>query len=245
MTGNSLGIYGGFASHVPVPSIDLCEVKNRGATPLEHLAVIADAGTTPYQAARKSDVGPGDNVIVIGAGGVGQYMIQIAKALGTSVVIAIDIDDERLQKTLFHGADFVINSKDKSAKDISNQLKAIRRHNDLPNYGWKIFEVSGTGSGQDLALSLLGFIGKLIIIGFGLQKVEYSISRLMAFDAEIIGVWGCLPEYYPRVLNMVLTKKIEIEPFVQTRPMSSIAETFEEVHKGGSPIRRIVLTPDF
>jgi 6-hydroxycyclohex-1-ene-1-carbonyl-CoA dehydrogenase len=44
---------------------------------------------------------------------------------------------------------------------------------------------------------------------------------------------------------MVLTKKIEVEPFVQTRPMSSIAETFEEVHKRGSPIRRIVLTPDF
>lgn len=245
MPGNSLGIYGGFASHIPVPSIDLCEVKNRGATPLEHLAVIADAGTTPYQAARKADVGPGDNIIVIGVGGVGQYMVQIAKALGTSIVIAIDIDDERLEKMLVYGADFVINSKDKSPKHVSTELKTIRKENDLPNYGWKIFEVSGTKPGQDLALSLLTFIGKLIIIGFGLQKVEYSISRLMAFDAEIIGVWGCLPEFYPIVLNMVLTKKIEVEPFVQTRPMSSIAETFEEVHNTGSPIRRIVLTPDF
>ncbi len=245
MPGNSLEVYGGFASHIPVPSIDLCEVKNRGETPLEHLAVIADAGTTPYQAAIKADVGPGDNVIVVGVGGVGQYMVQIAKALGSATVVAIDIDDERLQKMLSHGADFAINSKEKSPKDISNELKAIRKKNGLPNYGWKIFEVSGTKPGQDLALSMLGFIGKLVIIGFGLQQIEYSISRLMAFDAEIIGVWGCLPEYYPIVLNMVLRKDINIDPFVQTKLMSTIAETFEEIHRRGSPIKRVVLTPDF
>jgi 6-hydroxycyclohex-1-ene-1-carbonyl-CoA dehydrogenase len=67
----------------------------------------------------------------------------------------------------------------------------------------------------------------------------------MAFDAEIIGSWGCLPEYYPVVLDMVLSKKIDINPFVETRPMSSIAAVFEEVHKAGSPDKRIVLTPDF
>ncbi|HIE48044.1 TPA: 6-hydroxycyclohex-1-ene-1-carbonyl-CoA dehydrogenase, partial [Candidatus Bipolaricaulota bacterium] len=79
----------------------------------------------------------------------------------------------------------------------------------------------------------------------GLAKNEYSISRLMAFDAEIIGTWGCLPEYYPVVLNMVLKGKIQIEPFVETRPMRQIREVFEEVHKAGSPAKRIVLVPDF
>jgi len=54
-----------------------------------------------------------------------------------------------------------------------------------------------------------------------------------------------LPEYYPIVLDMVLSKKIDIGPFVETRPMSTIAETFAEVHKAGSPAKRIVLTPDF
>jgi 6-hydroxycyclohex-1-ene-1-carbonyl-CoA dehydrogenase len=88
-------------------------------------------------------------------------------------------------------------------------------------------------------------VGKLIVVGFGLAKTEYAIGRLMAFDAEIIGTWACLPEYYPAVLDMVLSKKIDIEPFVETRPMSSIVETFEEVHAAGSPAKRIVLTPDF
>ena len=70
MPGNSMGIYCGFSSHIPVPAIDLCEVTNRGDIPLEKLAVVADAATTPFQAAKRADVQVGDNVIVIGVGGV-------------------------------------------------------------------------------------------------------------------------------------------------------------------------------
>ncbi len=245
MPGNSLGIYGGFSSHIPVPSIDLCEIKNRRDIPVSHLAVIADAATTPYQAAKKASLEPGDNTVVIGIGGVGQYMVQELKALGAGTVIAIDIVKERLNKMLSYGADFVINATGKDPGDLSDEFKTIRRQNRLPGYGWKIFEVTGTKPGQEMALNLLSFTGKLVIIGFGLQKVEYSISRLMAFDAEIIGTWGCLPEYYPAVMEMVISGKIEIEPFVRTRPMSRIAETFEEVHKAGSSTKRIVLVPDF
>jgi 6-hydroxycyclohex-1-ene-1-carbonyl-CoA dehydrogenase len=244
MPGNSLGIYGGFSSHIPVPSIDLCEIKNRGDIPLADLSVVADAATTPYQAAKRADLEHGDLVIVVGVGGVGQYMVQEAKALGAALVIAIDIAEERLQKMLSFGADYVINARDKGLKEIAGEFKAIRKENDLPGYGWKIFEVTGTKPGQETGLALLGFTSKLIIVGFGLHKVDYAISRLMAFDAEIIGTWGCLPEYYPQVLQMVTSKKVALEPFVQTRPMSSIAETFQEAHQR-PPEKRIVLVPDF
>jgi 6-hydroxycyclohex-1-ene-1-carbonyl-CoA dehydrogenase len=91
----------------------------------------------------------------------------------------------------------------------------------------------------------LSFTGKLIVVGFGLAKLEYSISRLMAFDAEVIGTWACLPEYYPAVMEMVLSGKVALEPFVQTKPMSTIAQTFEEIHTTGSPEKRVVLVPDF
>jgi 6-hydroxycyclohex-1-ene-1-carbonyl-CoA dehydrogenase len=65
----------------------------------------------------------------------------------------------------------------------------------------------------------------------------------MAFDAEIIGTWGCLPQYYPAALKMVLDGRVQIEPFVETRPMSTIRETFEEAH-AGKLARRVVLVPD-
>jgi len=244
MPGNSMGIYGGFSSHIPVPSIDICEVKNRGNIPLEKLAVVADAATTPFQAAKRADIQVGDNVIVIGVGGVGQYMVQILKALGAATVVAIDINQERLDTMLKNGADFAVNSMGKKPWDVSGELKSYRKENGLASTGWKIFEVSGTKPGQELGLALLSFTGKMIVVGFGPHKVEYSISRLMAFDAELIGSWGCLPEYYPAVLSMVTSGKINFEEFVQTRPMSTIQESFDEAHKQ-SPDKRIVLVPDF
>ncbi|MEE9417948.1 MAG: 6-hydroxycyclohex-1-ene-1-carbonyl-CoA dehydrogenase [Desulfatiglandaceae bacterium] len=246
MPGNSLGLYGGFSSHISVPSIDLCEIKDRGDVPLSHLAVVADAATTPYQAAKRADLQPGDNVVIVGiTGGVGQYMGQVAKALGAKTVIGIARNKEKLERSLKYGADFVINSTDKDAKSISKEFRGMCKENGLPNSGWKIFEITGVKPGQEIGLAMLGFTGKLVVVGFGLAKTEYAIGRLMAFDAEIIGTWGCLPEYYPIVLDMVLDKKVDIEPFVETRPMSTIVEAFDEVHKVGSPAKRIVLTPDF
>ena len=113
MPGNSLGIYGGFASHIPVPSLDLCEIKNRDDIPLSHLAVVADAATTPFQALKRAELEPGDCVVVIGIGGVGQYLVQEAKALGAGTIIAIDIVQERLDEMLRFGADFVVNAAGK------------------------------------------------------------------------------------------------------------------------------------
>jgi 6-hydroxycyclohex-1-ene-1-carbonyl-CoA dehydrogenase len=246
MPGNSMGIYGGNSSHIPVPSVDLCEVKDRGNTPLAHLAVVADAMATPYQACKRANLEFGDNVIVIGiTGGVGQYQGQICKAMGAKTVIGIARDPKKLERALQYGADHVISSKDKDTAAVVKEFRNICKEKGLPNYGWKIFEVSGTAPGQEIALNLLGFTGKLVIVGFGMQTNQYSIARLMAFDAEIIGSWGCLPEYYPVVMDMALTGKINMEAFVETRPMSTIAATYDEVHKAGSPSKRIVLTPDF
>ncbi|GAB6194117.1 zinc-binding dehydrogenase [Desulfocastanea catecholica] len=196
MPGNGIGINGGFSSYIPVPSIDLCEVKDRREISLEQLSVVADAGMTPFQAAKRVQHEIGDDEIVIGVGGVGQYMVQIAKALGAECVIVVDINKERLDKMLGYGVDVAINSMGKPIKDVVGEFKGIQKQLGLPGFGWRIFEVSGTRPGQAAALALLSFTGKLMIVGFGMQKVEYIISRLMAFDAEIIGTWGCLPEYF-------------------------------------------------
>ena len=246
MPGNSMGIYGGFSSHIPVPSADLCAVGDRNGFALSHLAVIADAVTSPYQGAMRGEVKPGDLCIIIGAtGGVGIYATQIIKALGAKEIIGIARNPAKLEKVLHYGATKVISSQGKDVKAVRDEFRAYCKEKGLPsNVGWKIFEWTGAGEGQAIALELLSYVGVLVIAGYGMQKNEYMMSRLMAFDADIRGTWGCLPKYYPAVLKMVLEKKIEIEPFVETRPMSQIKAAFEEVHKGGTE-KRIVLTPDF
>ena len=204
-------------------------------------------GTSPYQAAVRAEVKPGDLTVVLGAtGGLGVYATQILSALGAKEVIAIARNPEKLKRALDFGATHTIQStSDKDSRAIRDEFRAYCNEKGIPNnYGWKIFEWTGTLDGQKIALELLSFVGKLAICGFGTQRNEYSLSRLMAFDADILGSWGCLPKYYPEVLKMVLEGKIQIEPFIETRPMSKIKEAFEESHKGGL-MQRIVLTPDF
>ena len=245
MPGNSMEIYGGFSSHIVVPSQDLCVIEDKKGIPLSHFAVIADAVTSPYQAAMRAEVKPGDLTVVIGAtGGLGVYATQICSALGAKEVIGIARNPEKLKRALNFGATHVISSVDKSPRDIRDEFRSYSKEKGLPVYGWKIFEWTGTAAGQEIALELLSFVSTLVIAGYGMQKNEYQLSRLMGFDADIKGTWGCLPKYYPEVLKLVLDKKIEIEPFIETRPMSQIKEAYEEAHKGGL-MKRIVLTPDF
>ncbi|HAA33736.1 MAG TPA: 6-hydroxycyclohex-1-ene-1-carbonyl-CoA dehydrogenase [Firmicutes bacterium] len=245
MPGNSMGIYGGFSTHIPVPSADLCVIEDRKGMPLEHFAVVADAITSPYQAAKRAEISPGDNVVVIGAtGGIGVYMTQIAAAMGAKEVIAIARNKEKLQRSLDFGATHALSTLDKSVKDIRDEYRSYCKEKGLPTYGWKFFECTGSKMGQEIALELLSFVGKMIVVGYGMQKVEYMLARLMAFDAEIIGTWGCLPKYYPEVLQMVLEGKIKVEPFVDLRPMSQIEQAFKESHSG-KLMKRVVLIPDF
>ena len=246
MPGSSLGMYGGFSDYIPVPAGDLCVIEDLKGIPLSHYAVVADATTTPYQAGIRGDIKGGDLVMVFGAaGGVGSYMTQIAKAMGAKVVIGLDINQPKLERALNYGADYIINTKGKDLAAVKGEFKSICKQAGVAsNFCWKIFEVTGVGAAQDMALGLLSFLGKMVVIGFGTAKNTYSISRLMAFDAEIIGTWACLPKYYPDVLKLVHSGQVQIEPFLETKPMSQIAEVFEQQHAGAFD-KRQVLEPDF
>ena len=246
MPGNSLGMFGGFSDYIPVPAGDLCVIDDLKGLPLSHYAVVADAVTTPYQAAMRAELKEGDLAMVFGAtGGVGIHMVQTAKALGAKVVIGLGRDQAKLERSLNFGADFVINLRDKDLNAVRDEFKGIcKKAGVANNIGWKIFEVTGAAAAQDVALGLLSFVGKVILVGFGMGKNTYSMSRLMAFDAELIGTWACLPKYYPKVLELVQAGKVQIEPFLETKPLSTIAEVFEQQHKGAFD-KRQVLEPDF
>ena len=246
MPGNSMGIYGGFSSHIVVQAKFLCVVGDRKGIPLEHMAVVADAVTTPYQAAVRGRLGSGDLVVVVGAaGGVGSFMVQVAKGMGAKVVVGIDVNVEKLEKMKGFGADATINPRGLSTKELKEQFKAIAKAAGVPsNTGWKIFECTGTKAGQETALSLLSFVGMLVVVGFGTDETSYMLSKLMAYDAEIIGTWGCTPDKYPEVLAMCVDGRIQLGPFVETRPMSQIETVFDEAHHGELN-RRVILTPDF
>jgi len=93
-------------------------------------------------------------------------------------------------------------------------------------------------------LALLGFVGTLVIVGYGTDTLDFNLSRLMALDAQVVGSWGCAPEHYDTVLTRVLAGDIAIAPFVELQPMRRIREVFAAAH-AGELTRRVILTPDF
>ena len=222
MPGNDFN--GGFASHITVPGRFLCKLpEDMGKFKVSQLSVIADAVTTPYQALVRSKLKKWDLAVVIGVGGIGIYMAQLAKDAGATV-IAVDIEDAKLEKAVQLGADFSINSKGLSERDVRDRVRTIAKENKLPRYRWKIFETSGTADGQNAAFSLLTFAATLGIIGFTMDKVSVRLSNIMAFDADVFGNWGCKPEYYPTVVEKVLKGGINILDNIEERPLGSINE---------------------
>ena len=207
MPGNDFD--GGFASHIKVPAKYLCPVPDAvlAKYPLEKLAVVADAISTPYQVLQKSELEAGDLAIVIGVGGVGVYAALIAKIMGAKV-LALDIDDEKLATAKANGVDATLNVKGLDIKAIKDNVKEIVKTLGVSRYGWKIFEMSGTKAGQELGFNLITFTSTLSIVGFTMEKPEVRLSNLMAFDAKVIGTWGCKPELYPELSRLFWRKKI-------------------------------------
>ena len=234
MPGND--IQGGFASHIIVPAQNLCEVpvdeenkpKGESGVSLAELSVIADALTTPYQAIKDSGLSEADTAIFVGVGGVGGFGTQIAKAFGASV-IAIDIDQNKLD-ALSSYVDGTFNAREMPFKDLRKEVSGFVKSQGRRRTEWKIFETSGTAAGQKTAFGLLTYGAHLSVVGFTMDTVEIRLSNLMAFHATAKGNWGCLPKYYPPTLDLVLSGKVQLSPFVKTYPLDEINEVFETVH---------------
>ena len=102
-------------------------------------------------------------------------------------------------------------------------------------------ECSGSPAGQETAYALLNHDAQLAVVGFTMGKVKVRLSNLMAFDATAFGNWGCLPEYFPEILEHVRAGRIDVKPFVERHPMSRLNDLLrDEGH-----VRRPVLIPDF
>lgn len=242
-------VHGGFATHVRLPARGLCAVPdladpalNPGGVELADLSVVADAISTPYQAIVRSGLDEGNLAVFVGAGGVGGFGIQVAAAMGAAVV-AIDVNPARLGQAAAHGAALTIDPSAMDIKELRKQVKAYAESRGIPTWRTKIFEASGTPKGQATAFALLGHGGYLSVVGYTPQAVELRLSNLMAFDATAQGNWGCLPEHYPAIVELVLRGKVALGPFVERRPLASINDVFAELH-GGAVTRRFVLIPE-
>jgi 6-hydroxycyclohex-1-ene-1-carbonyl-CoA dehydrogenase len=234
---------GGFATHVLVPARGLCAVPETlppGLT-LEMLSVVADAVTTPFEAIRRSCLGADDVAVIVGAGGVGGFTVQIAAALGAAVV-AIDVEPERLELASQHGAELILDARSTDLKNMKAAVRAFVKKSARNGIGLKIFETSGTPAGQATAFGLLDYGAYLGVVGFTPKAIELRFSNLMAFDATARGNWGCPPEQYPAALRLVLEGKVSLVPYIEFHDLEEAPAVLEAV-ANHSIQRRAILRP--
>lgn len=240
MPGND--IHGGFAHHFLVPAGPLVSLDDAPPDiPVDEISVVADAVSTAYQAIRRSGLQKGDAALVVGAGGVGGFLIQIAHALGARV-IALDVVQERLDSASSYGAEHTVAVAGQEVREVRRELREVTRDWGIPTLCHRIFEASGTPQGQTLAYALLGPAATLVQVGYTPEKIAVRLSNLMAFDATVFGTWGCPPEVFPEVLQLIYDGRVVLGPFVDHAPMSELNRLLDDMahHR---LTRRMILHP--
>jgi 6-hydroxycyclohex-1-ene-1-carbonyl-CoA dehydrogenase len=223
---------GAYAEYIAVPSKDVLDLPE--SIPLAEASIIADALSTPYHAVKnRAQVKPGDVVVVFGCGGVGINAVQLAAAVG-AYVIAVDINERKLQWASEFGAAKTIDAS--KVQRVSKEVKKL------------------TGGGADIAMEVIGnprtieeafesirIGGRLCVVGYTHEAINIVAGKIMFKELEIIGSLGCPPGEYVPLIRMVEMGKIDVTRLVTHRfGLDDIQDAFD-VMKEGASLRSIVI----
>lgn len=216
----SIGL-GGFASMVSVPAAALTAVPAEMST--RAAAAFTQSYCTALFALRdRARLTAGESVLVLGAaGGVGTAAIQVAKALGATVIAAAS-SPERLERCVAAGADHTL---DYSREDLKDRAR----------------ELSGGGVdvvfdpvGADLtepALRALGEFGRICIIGFARGDIpRLPVNQVLLRNRSVVGVdWGAWGMAHGREQRVLLADALAMVGTGRLRPPEPTAYRFDRV----------------
>ncbi|MCP4726447.1 MAG: alcohol dehydrogenase catalytic domain-containing protein [bacterium] len=233
MLGNHID--GAYAEYIKVPAKDICFLPDE--IPLEEGSIIADAISTPFHAVKnRAEVKPGDTVVVFGCGGIGINIVQVAAAVG-GTVIAVDIVDRKLELAKEFGATAVVNPT--KVEKLSKEIKKL------------------TGGGADIAIEAIGRAdtiqdafstlrkgGRLVVVGFAGENMSVNAGKIMFFEMEIVGSLGCRPVDYPKIIEMARLGKIKVKELVTNQyPLEKINDAFDLLRAHDENVIRSIVIP--
>ena len=229
--GRALGIMsaGGFSDHVLVPHSRYLFDKGDASESLA--ATYACSGLTAYGALKKvGDLKEGEELVIIGAGGVGMMAIQIAHALGVDPIV-VDIDDAKLAAAEELGVTRTFNSSD------SQTAKAIRKST---GGVYAALDFVGAEASVNYGLSCLRKGGMLIIIGLYGGALSMPIP-FIPMNARIIqgSYVGSLQDMSDL---MVMVRDGKIAPIeITERPLAEANEALIDLKAGKVKGRQVLV----
>ena len=236
--GTPIAMYsmGGLAEYAVVPVTDVFPLP--AGVPLAEGCILGCAIMTAYGAVKhQAEVRPGDTVAVVGAGGVGSNVVQLARLFGAADVIAVDIRDDKLAEVQKLGATKVVNG---SKGDAVAQVQALTG-----------------GRGVDVAVEALGrpetiqqaFMmtrdgGRTVVIGLGSGTAAASIevTRLVRRSIRLTGSYGCrVRTDMPEIVGLAARGLIDVtKPVSRRYRLEECAEAYQALNRGEILGRAIV-----
>ena len=220
---------GTFAEHVVCPEDQAIPIECD--IPSEVAALVACSVTTGVCAVTNAaQVPSGSTVAVIGCGGVGLNIVQGARLVGASQVIAIDILDNKLEYAREFGATHVVNSR---------QADAVREVRALTRGGVDFaFEAVGVSEAIEQALECVRPGGKAVVVGLAPDGALARINayKLASEQKTLMGTayGNARPRVdIPRMVAHYTSKQLDLDRLVSRRyRFDEINEAFAALERG-------------
>ena len=198
-------------------------------------AVMIEPFTIAFQACTRGRLIEDDTLLVYGAGALGTSVIQVAKSFGCKI-IAIDIDQEKMEQALQMGADIALNGKD---SDIREQI--LRSSDD---YGPTIcIDTVCNPRSFEFLLDIIGNAGRLVLMGFDTRPSEIPQFKITAREIDVIGS-RLQSGNFEKVIKLFEEKKIDPAPMIShIFPYTEIHKAFDVISTG--KFKKIVLDFDY
>jgi len=206
--------------------------------PTSESAIFGCALMTAYGAVvHVADLQPGEDVAVIGAGGVGGSIIQLARALGAERAIAVDVDDDKLALARVLGADDVVNAATADAVAAIRELTGDRG----PDV---VFEAIGNRQTVRQATEAVADGGRVVLVGIAPAgaTAEVEITRIVRRKLQVLGSFGGRPRHdLTALMRMALDGKLQLDGAIGERfTLDQADEAYRRLRAGTITGRAIV-----